>query len=196
MLQRLMFLVLLSLWRAPPARAQSDARAEYDESTRAWILSNNLIRAEFRLLDSNQFRLFALGRPGGKQWIEAGEPATSPIYLNVDGSVLDWRTAWTLDGSETERAERGGVRQLIHLRNEEAKAEVTIGAEVYSGQPFVRTWYSYRNADEKRHVVRAARFFDLRFKTGMSPIGAFYVDQSRQGSPASGERTLPPSRKG
>ncbi len=158
-------------------------QADYDPSSRTWSLSNGLIEAQYRLNGNNRFRLQTLRRPGGKQWVSGGRPLSWPIHLKIDDVVLGATTPWDLVGTSSEAAERGGRRHVIQLRNEEAKAEITFRLEMHPGQPFLRTFYSYRNLGQTRRFVDEARFLNLRLNAERRPLRAFYVNQVRRGTP-------------
>ncbi len=168
---------------APSSVAQQRPEAEYDQSIRTWSLWNELIEVQFRLNSANQLRIQTLGRRNGKRWVSNGRPAVSPVYLRVGDVMLNSNTAWELITTRVENVPRGGRRHLIRLRNAEAKAEITLRLELYAGQPFLRTWYSFHNLHDQALFVDEARFFHLRLNPEQSPVGAFFVDQMRQGTP-------------
>ncbi len=177
-----LFLGLLAL--AIPLAAQNNVVATFDAGERTWYISNGLIEAEFRLNENNLFRIQTLRRAGGgRQWVGGARPASSPIYLQVDDQTLDQTTPWELLSTQAEVAARDGQRHVIQLRNDAAKAEVTLRLEMHPGQPFLRMSYSYRNLDSTRHYVTEARFFNLRLATERRAIRIFHVNQYRGGTP-------------
>lgn len=168
---------------AGPLRAQTPLTADYDADKHIWKLSNGLIEAQYRLSAANSFQMFSLGATAGKQWVRGGRPLSSPIQLNIDGMLLNDSTQWELVSTSVESASRGGLRHVIKLRSWEASAEVTFRFEMYPGQPFLRTFYSYRNLDQVMHFVQTAKFVNLRVNTEQRQMRAFYVNQVRQGTP-------------
>jgi alpha-galactosidase len=163
--------------------AQNAPNVAYDPGARLWSLSNGLIEARYVLDENGLFRLQMLGRPGGKHWVTDGVPASSPIYLEVDGTTLEATTPWELLDTRIEAADRGGQRHVILLGNADALAELEVHLEVYPGQPFLRTSFVYRNVDEITHYVGQARFLELALNTEQQTIRTLSVNQFRQMSP-------------
>jgi alpha-galactosidase len=155
----------------------------YDEDSRTWMLSNGAIEAQYALVGGGNFRLVTLAAPGGKQWVSDGRPISSPVYFRIDRQLVTEATAWEMLETHVEATERGGFQHIIRLRNSEVKAEVILHLQIYPGQPFVRTYYSYHNLDEAQHYVTRARTINVSADSEGSPIRAFYVNQVRQGTP-------------
>ncbi|MCX6614950.1 MAG: alpha-galactosidase [Acidobacteria bacterium] len=176
----LLFLCLLS---SLAATAQNPPGVSYDPDARSWSLSNGLVEARYVLDENGLFRLQTLRRPNGKAWVAEGVPASSPIHLEIDGTALDMTTPWELLDTWTESAERGGQLHVIVLRNAEALAEIQLRIEIHPGQPFIRTYYAYRNLDEAVHYVNQARFLNLRLNSDGQAMRGLYVNQYRQNSP-------------
>ena len=163
--------------------AQGPPTADFNPDTNTWTLKNGLIEAGFRLNDQKLFQLVHLGRPGGKHWVGEGRAVSAPIFFNIDGKLLNESTQWDLVSTHEETAARNGVRQVIILRNAAANAQVTLRIEMYPGQPFLRTFYSYTNLDQSTHFIQGARFLNVRLNTEMRGVRTFSVNQVRQGTP-------------
>jgi len=173
-------LLLFALLFPATLGAQGWPQVVYDAGQRIWLLSNEQIEASYALNEKGQFRLSSLGRKNGKPWVTGGAPVSSPVWFDIDGTILDQDTAWELIETHVESAQRDGLRHIITLWNAAAKAEVVVGIEMHSGQPFIRTACAYRNLDAAPHYVGGAAFLNMALDPQQQEVRAFYVNQFRQ----------------
>lgn len=190
MVRMCIFAVLVALMVAVPLPAQ-DLQVSYDREARVWTLQNQLIQAQYILDPNGLFFLRSLAGPGGKNWISGGSEVSGPIHFAIDDSSLE-NAAWELADTHSERAARGGQRQVIRLRNTDLAVEVVVQLEIHPNQPFLHVRYGYHNLDGVPHVLADGLYVYAHFNPEQLGIRAFSVDQFRNGvSPfATSERNL------
>jgi len=175
-----LFLWAILLAAAVPAGVQ--VSAGFDSRTATWTLSNPLFDSHFQLGQDGLFRISSL-QGGTRKWITNSQPVASPIRLSVDGLRIDENTPWTLSETHLETAGHDGRAQVIVLRNDDLKAEITLRLEAYPDQPFLHTSYAYRNLGAATRFLVQAGFLNVSLDTLKRAIRTFRVNQMVQGKP-------------
>jgi alpha-galactosidase len=143
-----------------------------------WTLENDQIAAVYGWSPEGRFNLVSLQDKGtGKVWTTSAQPLTSLIALGSRGFAIGGDTLYLLPEASVTELPGGGHRLTLLLRPKEVQSLITLEAEVYLGQPFLRQSYSFKNLGERPVVLTSAAFLDTSLTAGNQNYRAFYVNQ-------------------
>ena len=129
-----------------PVLAWAEFQFRYDAEQRVWTLSNGVVEAVFQLTPSQTFEFQRLADLRTKEsWGPPDGVPSSPIRLQVDGTLWDARTPFRLVRQSAGAISRGGYRQTIALRDLLGVGQVILELELYEDQPVLRYRVRYRN---------------------------------------------------
>lgn len=150
-----------------------------DAGNAAWTLENDRISATYAWFAEGWFRLVSLAdKRTTRVWTAPSSSASAPLRVGGTGGLsLGPSTAYSLPTVTQEDLDNGGHRLVFVLQPKGVTAEITIEAEVYPGQPFLRQRWRLKNLAARNVTLSSAAFLDLAFQAENQRFRAFRVNQ-------------------
>lgn len=118
---------------------------------KSWTIENDLISLRFGYFSDETFGPISFTRKkSSRTWQSVQDGIRGPIQMN---NWLHGQTKYDLPIYRTAPILRGGLRHTFYLKPRYFDAEIEFNVEVYPGQPFARTNFSYKNASSGRVLV-------------------------------------------
>ncbi|MBM3747647.1 MAG: hypothetical protein FJW34_17820 [Acidobacteria bacterium] len=161
-----------------PGMGRAEFQFRYDAEERIWTLSNGVLEAVFQHTPAQTFEFRSLSDLRTKDtWAPPDNIASSPIRLQVDGTLWDARTQWRLAAQTSRAIARGGYRQTIVLRDLLATGQVTLELELFENQPALRYRVRFRNLRPATARVTLADMLPWSFAELEKTYRVFRVNQ-------------------
>ncbi len=171
-----LLLVFSSFLFLPSIQAQF--QFTFDDSTSRWSLSNGVVKATFRLNESNNFVFEQIAHLGnGNTWRATGGDPVSPIHFTLDGSTYNGSSQFTLLDQSTNCADPGRCEQIIILQDSVGPTRIQVHLEMYPKQPVLRHWISVINLRARPIYVQAADLLPYSFDDESRAYRLFRVNQ-------------------
>jgi hypothetical protein len=173
----IIFLVGLSI---SPSKAVTDTFSEFRQRDQTWIIGNSMIQAAFQLTPDGRFRCRWIHDAGAaRMWRVSDSDPGSPVYLTVDGTVLDGASNYSLQSYSFSdiSTPAAGVRFSLMLSPVSTPGTIVFEADIYVGQPFLRYRTSYRNTSSVPSYITQADMLAWKFQDAGESFRDFFVNQ-------------------
>jgi alpha-galactosidase len=129
----------------------------FDQKQSQWSLSNGVIHAEFQLTPHGIFQVNEINHlQNGVSWKAAPQDASSPISINLDGTVYDSKTHFKLISQRVVTPSAMEAQQIIVLQDFQGKVRIRLELDMYAGQPVLRHRVSVTNLEQSVVYAQAA----------------------------------------
>lgn len=181
--------IQILLWVTFSAAIGSAAQSTFDPQQNSWTLTNGWISAQFALSPAGIFSMSWLAdQKNGDLWMAPSGQVSTPVRLQLGGSVYNESTQYALSDQYTQTLPNG-VRQSIVLQDLNGTALVTLALDIYDNQPVIRYHTRVRNLGSATVFVRYADMLPLSFADAGKRYTALRVNQwSSEGTPADFEQ--------
>src|SRR3989344_3293946 len=145
----------------------------------SWTVENDLISLQLTYSSDGTFGPVSVtDKKYSRVWHHVQSTVHGPIQMN---NWLHGQTKYNQPDYGTVAVARDGIRHVFSLKPRYFDGTVVFNVEIYPGQPFVRTNFSYQNEGDHRILIRNSDVLNWSFHEGGGDqavdLVAFHVKQ-------------------